>query len=144
MASALFLLAAVIMTGSPPFGLFFSEMTILKAGFVGPHLAVVAVFLACLVLLFCGFFYQVGRVVLGPDTNAGATAPSCPSGSTWHRHDARGRGPCGGLGVLPAPGAPGPHPRGGARGGGRMSATIQAVSEALADTPELGPRAEAR
>jgi hydrogenase-4 component F len=64
-ASALFLLAAVIMTGSPPFGLFFSEMTILRAGFAGPHLAATGAFLACLVLLFCGFFYQTGRLVLG-------------------------------------------------------------------------------
>jgi hydrogenase-4 component F len=63
--SALFLLAAVIMTGSPPFGLFFSEMTILQAGFAGPHTLAVSVFLGCLVLLFCGFFYQVGRLVLG-------------------------------------------------------------------------------
>jgi hydrogenase-4 component F len=65
-ASSLFLLGTFIITGSPPFGIFFSEMTILKAGFFGPHLAVTAVFLASLVVLFCGFFYQVGRVVLGP------------------------------------------------------------------------------
>jgi hydrogenase-4 component F len=64
-ASALFVLAAVILTGSPPFGLFFSEMTILRAGFAGPHLFASGVFLAALVLLFCGFFYQVGRLVLG-------------------------------------------------------------------------------
>lgn len=64
-ASALFLLAVVIMTGSPPFGLFFSELIILGAGFRGPHTVVVAVFLGCLVLLFCGFFYQVGRLVIG-------------------------------------------------------------------------------
>jgi hydrogenase-4 component F len=74
-ASALFILAAVIMTGSPPFGLFFSEMTILKAGFAGPHTATVAVFLACLVLLFCGFFYQVGRLVLG----AQPVVAQCPA-----------------------------------------------------------------
>ena len=69
------MLAAVILTGSPPFGLFFSEMTILKAGFAGPHAAVIAVFLACLVLLFCGFFYQVGRLVLGEQPAAPARAP---------------------------------------------------------------------
>src|SRR6266852_6804999 len=74
-ASALFLLAAVIMTGSPPFGLFFSEMTILKAGFAGPHTVAVAVFLGCLVLLFCGFFYQVGRLVLGAQPAAPRQAP---------------------------------------------------------------------
>jgi hydrogenase-4 component F len=74
-ASALFLLAAVIMTGSPPFGLFFSEMTILKAGFAGPHTAATSLFLGCLVLLFCGFFYQVGRLVLGEQPAPGARVP---------------------------------------------------------------------
>ncbi|HJS57156.1 MAG TPA: proton-conducting transporter membrane subunit [Vicinamibacteria bacterium] len=74
-ASMLFLLAAVIMTGSPPFGLFFSEMTILRAGFAGPHTAAVSVFLACLVLLFCGFFYQVGRLVLGGQPEHPARVP---------------------------------------------------------------------
>jgi hydrogenase-4 component F len=69
------MLAAVIMTGSPPFGLFFSEMTILKAGFAGPHTVAVGVFLACLVLLFCGFFYQVGSLVLGEQPDAAARAP---------------------------------------------------------------------
>jgi formate hydrogenlyase subunit 3/multisubunit Na+/H+ antiporter MnhD subunit len=64
-ASGLLLLAALMVTGSPPFGLFWSEMTILRAGFRGPYLAVVAVFLAALVVLFCGFFYQVGKLVLG-------------------------------------------------------------------------------
>lgn len=75
-ASALLVLAAVIMTGSPPFGLFFSEMTILRAGFAGPHTAVVGTFLACLVLLFCGFFYQVGRLVLGEQPGEGRAAAS--------------------------------------------------------------------
>jgi hydrogenase-4 component F len=65
-SGALFVLAAVMITGSPPFGLFFSEMTILKAGFLGPHVRVTAVFLAALIVLFCGFAYQVGRLVLGP------------------------------------------------------------------------------
>jgi hydrogenase-4 component F len=74
-ASALFLLAAVMLTGSPPFGLFFSEMTILRAGFAGPHTGAIAAFLACLVLLFCGLFYQVGRLVLGEQTDAPAKAP---------------------------------------------------------------------
>jgi hydrogenase-4 component F len=65
-ASALLVLSAIMITGSPPFGLFFSEMTILKAGFLGPHARVTAFFLGALIVLFCGFAYQVGRVVLGP------------------------------------------------------------------------------
>ena len=74
-ASALFVLAAVMMTGSPPFGMFFSEMTILRAGFLGPHMVAVPFFLACLVLLFCGFFYQVGRLVLGEQPDSTARPP---------------------------------------------------------------------
>jgi hydrogenase-4 component F len=74
-ASGLFLLAAVMMTGSPPFGLFFSEMTILRAGFLGPHVRVTSVFLAALVVLFCGFFYQAGRLTLGPQPTGGENVP---------------------------------------------------------------------
>jgi hypothetical protein len=32
-------------------------------------------FLACLVLLFCGFFYQVGRLVLGEQPDSSARRP---------------------------------------------------------------------
>ena len=64
--SALFIISAVMITGSPPFGLFFSEMVILRAGFLGGHAAATAAFLFGLVVLFCGFAYQVGRLVLGP------------------------------------------------------------------------------
>ncbi len=65
-ASGLLVVASLMVTGSPPFGLFFSEMLILEAGFRGPHRLATAVFLGSLVLLFCGMFYQVGRLVLGP------------------------------------------------------------------------------
>jgi hydrogenase-4 component F len=71
-ASALFVVGALMLTGSPPFGLFFSELVILRAGFLGPHTVAISIFLACLVLLFCGFFYQLGRLVLG-------TRPQSPS-----------------------------------------------------------------
>jgi hydrogenase-4 component F len=73
MASAVFVLAALIITGSPPFGLFFSEMIIVRAGFAGPHATVTAIFLAALVVLFCGFAYQAGRLVLAP-----AGTPAAP------------------------------------------------------------------
>ena len=63
--SALLLLGALFVTGSPPFSLFFSEMMILRAGFLGPHVIATSVFLAALVILFCGFAYQIGGLVLG-------------------------------------------------------------------------------
>jgi hydrogenase-4 component F len=65
-SSSLLVLATVIITGSPPFGLFFSEMTILRAGFAGTHVTATSVFLAALVALFCGMAFQVGRLVTGP------------------------------------------------------------------------------
>ena len=65
-ASGLLVLAALMITGSPPFGLFFSEMTILKAGFFSSHVTATSIFLAALVVLFCGFAFQIGRLVLGP------------------------------------------------------------------------------
>ena len=65
-ASGLLVLAALMITGSPPFGLFFSEMTILKAGFFSAHVTATSIFLAALVVLFCGFAFQIGGIVLGP------------------------------------------------------------------------------
>ncbi len=74
MTSALLLLAAMFVTGSPPFSLFFSEMMILRAGFLGTHVVATSVFLAALVILFCGFAYQIGGLVLGPPPQDRATA----------------------------------------------------------------------
>jgi hydrogenase-4 component F len=74
-ASGLLVLAAVIITGSPPFGLFFSEMTILRAGFVGAHETATSVFLAALIVLFCGFAFQIGRLVLGSPRDPAEGAP---------------------------------------------------------------------
>ena len=64
------MLATLFVTGSPPFSLFFSEMMILRAGFLGAHPVATAVFLVALVILFCGFAYQIGRLVLGGQTAA--------------------------------------------------------------------------
>jgi hydrogenase-4 component F len=68
------LLAALFVTGSPPFSLFFSEMMILRAGFLGSHVIATSVFLAALVILFCGFAYQIGRLVLGQQAADRASA----------------------------------------------------------------------
>jgi hydrogenase-4 component F len=74
-SSALFVLAALILTGSPPFGLFFSEMMILKAGFFSSHVVASWVFLIALIVIFCGFLYQVARLVLGPQPARRDAAP---------------------------------------------------------------------
>ncbi|MBK5298392.1 MAG: hydrogenase 4 subunit F [Vicinamibacteria bacterium] len=74
-ASSLLVLSAVMITGSPPFGLFFSEMTILRAGFSGSHVTATSILLAALVALFCGVAYQVGRIVAGPSPDPAVKAP---------------------------------------------------------------------
>ena len=77
-ASGLLVLAALMITGSPPFGLFFSEMIILKAGFFSSHVTATSIFLAALVVLFCGFAFQIGqhraRPAARPDGPARAAA----------------------------------------------------------------------
>ena len=82
-ASALLVIAALMITGSPPFGLFFSEMTILQAGFLGAHRTATSVFLAGLIVLFCGMAYQVGRTVLGPARDSADRRRPLPERFDW-------------------------------------------------------------
>lgn len=62
----MFLMAALAVTGTPPFSLFQSEFTILRAGFAGQHVALSLVLVGLLVAIFAGFFYHVAQLVLGP------------------------------------------------------------------------------
>jgi hydrogenase-4 component F len=58
-------LAAVSATGLPPFGLFFSEMTILNGGFAAGYTLVSTLVLAALLAAFCGILYQLTRILPG-------------------------------------------------------------------------------
>ena len=58
-------LAAVAATGLPPFGLFFSEMTVLNGGFKAGQLGVSTLVLVALLASFCGVLYQLSRILLG-------------------------------------------------------------------------------
>lgn len=58
-------LAGMAAMGLPPFGLFFSEMTVLTGGFAAGHAAVSALLLAALLASFCGILYQLTRMLLG-------------------------------------------------------------------------------
>lgn len=61
-----FLVAAVAVTGTPPFPLFLSEFTILRAGFSTGLIWLSMLVLGLLVTIFAGFFTHVARLVLGP------------------------------------------------------------------------------
>jgi hydrogenase-4 component F len=63
--AALFVAGALAITGSPPFGIFVSEMIILKAGLTSGNYLVSIVYLVLIVTIFAGFMYHVGRMAFG-------------------------------------------------------------------------------
>lgn len=65
---AAFLMATLAVTGAPPFSLFLSEFTILRAGFSAGYLVLVILFVAFLVAIFSGFLIHIANLVLGPDS----------------------------------------------------------------------------
>jgi len=68
-SAPMFLLAALALTGTPPFSMFQSEFTILRAGFAAQRVGAVIIFVAFVVAIFCGFFYHVANLVFGPPSN---------------------------------------------------------------------------
>jgi hydrogenase-4 component F len=65
-----FVVAALAVTGTPPFSMFQSEFTILRAGIAAQRTGAVVLFVAFLVAIFCGLFYHVVNLVLGPPNGA--------------------------------------------------------------------------
>src|SRR5881409_1312742 len=58
-------LAAVAATGLPPFGLFYSEFTVISGGFAAGQVTVSVLVLVALVAAFCGILKQLTRILLG-------------------------------------------------------------------------------
>jgi hydrogenase-4 component F len=77
MSGAAFLLATLAVTGAPPFSLFLSEFTILRAGFTAGHLVLTIFYVSFLVAIFSGFLIHIANLVLGPDP-ARPAAETCP------------------------------------------------------------------
>jgi hydrogenase-4 component F len=75
-SGSLFLLATLAVTGSPPFSMFQSEFTILRAGFDSAQYAPAILFVALLVVIFAGFLAHIARLVLGPDPGLPSADPS--------------------------------------------------------------------
>ncbi|MHB1565881.1 MAG: proton-conducting transporter transmembrane domain-containing protein [Acidiferrobacter sp.] len=61
----LWLLGAVAITGAPPFGLFLSEITILRAGIIRSDLLAVAIFAIFLIVIFIGFLNHFRTMYFG-------------------------------------------------------------------------------
>lgn len=76
---ALWLAGAVAITGAPPFGLFLSEITIMRAGLTGHYLWAVLLMLVLLIVIFIGFlnhFREMYFVDAAPGTPSPTLRPS--------------------------------------------------------------------
>ncbi len=85
-AGVLWIAGAVAITGAPPFGLFLSELTILRAGLAGPNAWAVFVMLVLLIVIFVGFLNHFRAMYFGenPEAAAAASRWSRPRGtSVW-------------------------------------------------------------
>ena len=66
-------LAGVAAIGLPPFGLFFSEMTVLNGGFAAGQGLISTLLLGAVLASFCGILYQLTKVLLGAPRTERAT-----------------------------------------------------------------------
>ncbi|HUC89988.1 MAG TPA: proton-conducting transporter membrane subunit [Patescibacteria group bacterium] len=62
--ATLLLIGMFAATGLPPFGIFLTELSIMSAGLQGRHLAIAAIAMIALAVVFIGFFRQVSAMVL--------------------------------------------------------------------------------
>ena len=74
---AIFLMATLAVTGTPPFSIFQSEFTILRAGFDAHQFGWAGLYVALLATIFSGFLVHVARLVLGPAVHS-EDAEECP------------------------------------------------------------------
>ena len=65
LTGAAFLMVTLAVTGAPPFSLFLSEFTILRAGFSRGYLVLAILFITFLVAIFSGFLIHIANLVLG-------------------------------------------------------------------------------
>ncbi len=85
LSGAAFLMVTLAVTGSPPFSMFQSEFTILRAGFSGGYFVLAVLFVSFLVAIFSGFLIHITSLVLGPDPSL-PPADSC----NWKKYSVGG------------------------------------------------------
>jgi len=73
-AGLLWIAGAIAITGAPPFGLFLSEFTILRAGLAGPNAWAVFVMLLLLIVIFVGFLNHFRGMYFGEHPAAASIA----------------------------------------------------------------------
>ena len=85
LSGLLWLAGAVAITGAPPFGLFLSEFTIMRAGLLGPNAWAVYLMLALLIVIFVAFLNHFRAMYFGTaEDDAELAAPARrPFLSNW-------------------------------------------------------------
>lgn len=73
-------LAAAAAAGLPPFGLFYSELTVISGGLSAHHVGATTLILIALVASFCGLLRQLTRVLLGKTTPGTVPRPRSRDG----------------------------------------------------------------
>ncbi len=71
----LLMLAALSLTGVPPFSIFVSELMVLRAGIGQGHWVAIAIFLAMAVVIFAGLPHHAGSMAFGEPTAAASREP---------------------------------------------------------------------
>jgi hydrogenase-4 component F len=75
MGATLLMFAGLSLAGVPPFSIFVSEIMVLRAGIGQGHWAVIAIFLAMVVVIFAGLLHHVGAMVFGEPTASASREP---------------------------------------------------------------------
>jgi hydrogenase-4 component F len=78
LTGAVLLLASLAVLGSPPFGLFLSELTIVRAGFAGSHPALPTLLLVMLAVAFIAFARTAAGMATGDPPSAGGVVRPYP------------------------------------------------------------------
>jgi hydrogenase-4 component F len=81
LTGAVLLLAALAIAGSPPFGLFLSELTIVRAGFAASSPALVGLLLLLLVVAFIALMRACAGMALGAPPDAGGAGDAAHGGA---------------------------------------------------------------
>lgn len=74
----LFLVAALAVTGTPPFSIFQSEFSILSGALAANHGWMAFLFVAGVVTIFAGFLVHMSKLVLGAPAQPASPAAECP------------------------------------------------------------------
>jgi len=73
-AAVALMIGGLAIAGAPPFAVFLSEFSILKAGIESGHYLVTSLLTLFIVIAFCGILFHINRIVFGKPTNlAGGT-----------------------------------------------------------------------